>query len=412
MKYFLFIIMIIPSLLPAAVWKDSNLWSLEHEEAFSAWMISANVHETMFTDKNSKYHGINTDCADTSYALRAIFSFENSLPFAIKEPSGSRTSTTFNNRSSKWDRLPTPEKRLVAMINEIGESVGTENLSMFDSYPLAIEAITPGSLYMYKIKRQNGMHIRHSYNIKAINDVGTFDTIYSTQANKMQKNPLIRKKNYEFSYLPNAPWGFKRIRWPEHVGQSLDQIPVELGVSNEQYAMAKQLGEKAFFKSVKKQLATSSETANERIERLFNLLCKEVNTRITYVNEAAVELKKSNGQCMDYEKFDAYSTPARDRAIREIFEKLEDAFREAKEDGPVAKDQPYLLTQSLFSTKAERMDELLNACPINYRENMTISLATYRARMIAEKVSSHPNDSIEARWGESAARKTKCKAWY
>jgi hypothetical protein len=64
---------------------------------------------------------------------------------------------------------------------------------------------------MYKIKARFGNFIRHNYNIKSISDIGTFDVIYSTQANKAKKLPLIRRKNYDFDKLPSSPWGFKKI---------------------------------------------------------------------------------------------------------------------------------------------------------------------------------------------------------
>ena len=68
--------------IQAAVWEDTQSWSLEYEQKFSAWMQSPAVKENMFTSASSPYYGINTDCADTAYALRAIFAFENKLPSA------------------------------------------------------------------------------------------------------------------------------------------------------------------------------------------------------------------------------------------------------------------------------------------------------------------------------------------
>ena len=307
----------------ASVWDDNQLWSVQYEEDFSIWMSSNSVNETMFTDSKSPYFGISTDCADTAYALRAIFAFEHNLPFAISNPSGARgTNKTLNNRQNTWNNLPTNKQRLVAMINEIGDSVGTENLAYFDTFPIAINNITPGSVFMYKIKARFGNFIRHTYNIKNINPVGTFDVIYSTQANKAKGLPLIRRKDREFENMPSEPWGFKKFRWPDQLGLSLADIPDELGPSLEQYTLAKQLGEVGFFKYVTKTLSKTIEPANQKMSRLFNSICVEAQARIEYVNQGLGHLLETNNACMNYEEFDAYSTPARDQMLKRTFRKV------------------------------------------------------------------------------------------
>ena len=69
----------------------------------------------MFNDPKSPYYGISTDCADTAYALRAIFAFENKLPFAITNPSGNRgASLSLNNKSKKFDSAGPENKRPAA----------------------------------------------------------------------------------------------------------------------------------------------------------------------------------------------------------------------------------------------------------------------------------------------------------
>jgi hypothetical protein len=39
----------------------------------------------------------------------------------------------------------------------------------------------------------------------------------------------------------------KKFRWPEHINQEISTIPMELGPSIEQYALAERLGANAFF---------------------------------------------------------------------------------------------------------------------------------------------------------------------
>lgn len=394
----------------ASVWEDTESWSLAYEEKFAEWMGSTAVREGMFTSPSSPYYGVNTDCADTAYALRAVFAFENNLPFAIINPSGSRDiSKTLNNKTRKFDYIGPQNKRLVALITEIGESVGTENLTRYDTYPVAIKSIKGGTLFTYKMKARFGRFIRHTYNIKSVNPIGTYDVIYSTQANHAKRGDLLRRRDREFENLPSDPWGFRRFKWPEHLGKSLSVIPTELEASNEQFSLANSLGE-GFFKYVSTQIATIKETTAERLTRVFNNVCQEAQARITYVNEG-LDYAKQTGQCMDYAHFDAYSTPARDGVIKDMFLTLETTLNFAKRQGGF---DPTILSfaEYIFTGKGNVRSELLNACPITYRLGTTIDLATFWSRMKNDRMSSHPNDIVEVRWGEVTRPLTRCKRWY
>lgn len=396
----------------AAVWEDTNTWTMEYEKEFSAWMRSPSVREKMFTDSRSPYYGINSDCADTAYAMRAIFAFEHKLPFAITNPSGNReTSKTLNNKSNKFDYAGAENKRLVALITEIGDSVGTENLTRYDTFPPAITYIVPGTIFTYKMKAKFGKFIRHTYNIKDINPVGTFDVIYSTQANQNSRGDLLRRRDREFENLPNDVWGFRRFRWPEHLNKPMSEIPAELGASNEQYVLAAQMDTRAFFKYVGKKLATTTETSDQRLTRIFSSVCQESQARIGYVNEALKYLRETNNACMDYEKFDAYSTPARDAALKNMYEGFKQALIEAKQNG-AGNSEARAFADYIFNGKGTVQAELLAACPIEYRTSMIIDLAVLWKRLAGGKMSSHPNDIVEVRWGEKSSPLTHCKRHY
>lgn len=396
----------------ASAWIDTQSWSVEYEEQYSQFLQSNAVKEMMFKSTSSPYYGVNTDCADTAYAMRAIFAFENKLPFAIRNPSGG--ANTLNNRSNRWDSRGSEARRVVAMINEIGESVGTENLAHFDTFPSALKSIRPGTLFMYKKSASFGKFIRHTYVIKNINPVGTFDVIYSTQANKEQNLPLIRRKEREFENLPFSPWGFKKFRWPEHLNRGLDVIPAALGPSMEQYALASSLGQSGFFKLVKKSVASINESSGMRVARAFKTACGESQARIDYVNQALVYLQQTGNKCMDYEHFDAYSTPSRDSDLRELFVKLKGAYDDAVTLGELNKIDPTILafTEYIFKGKGNVKAELLAACPVSYRSGVSIDLQTLWSRISKNLLSSHPNDIVEVRWGEKSSPLTKCKRWY
>jgi hypothetical protein len=418
MKIKLFILLIsFSQVLSAAVWNDTQIWSLSYEEKFSDWMMSNKVYEKIFTDKNSPYLGISTDCADTAYALRAIFAFENSLPFVINSPSGDRNGKKLSNHLNNWDYAGDSNKRLVAMVNEVSESVGTSNLTRIDTFPVALKAIRPGTLFTISTSGRFGQQIHHTYNIKNINPIGTFDVIYSTQAIQHSGLPLVRRKDRELVNLPHDPWGFRKFRWPEHLNQELSVIPEELGPSLEQFTLAASLGQAGFFKYLKQIISTTTEPPENRMIRSFKALCEDAQARIEYVNQGLDFLQQINNRCMNYTEFDTYSTPARDEALKETYLKVQSAYQEIKNNGDLDQVSPEWIdfSEIIFNRREpteESSARLLEFCPINYRRSIAINLATLWSRLEANKLSSHPNDLVEIRWGEKDSPLTKCKRWY
>ena len=69
----------------AKVWDTTATWDDFYKQSYSDWMKNE-VKTDMFTNKNSRYYGIKVDCADVTYALRAVFSYENGLPYKVKNP--------------------------------------------------------------------------------------------------------------------------------------------------------------------------------------------------------------------------------------------------------------------------------------------------------------------------------------
>ncbi len=398
----------------ASVWNDTNNWDDYYEEQFANWMGSHEVYERMFIDSNSPYSGIRADCADAAYALRAIFAYENSLPFAINDPSGSRSGRTINNRLSKWDHISYGPRRVVAMINTIGLSVGSENLSHYDTYPVKIKNIRPGHIFSYKIQARFGKYIRHVYNIKDINPVGTFDTIYSTQAIADKGLPMTRRRDKEFINAPHEPWGFRAFKWPQHISTSVDRLPSYYESSDEQFGLVGQLGSEGFFKYVKRAVSTVNETPEQQMRRAFNNVCEESIARIEYVNQALTHLRSIGGRCMDYGEYDAYSTPSRDSTLKKTFEKFQEIYEDLASQGQLAEVTPNILlaAQTVFDGYGLELAELRDMCSINYRPGVSIDLATLWYRINNNMLSSHPNDLVELRWGEKTSPKTRCRRWY
>ncbi|MFT6071125.1 MAG: hypothetical protein ACJAT2_002114 [Bacteriovoracaceae bacterium] len=412
-------VLIMSQTASAMIWEDSEVWSVEWEKKYAAWMESDAVHKDLFVSPESKYYGIVADCADASYALRAIFSLENALPFKVLNPSGSRGDKFkyLSNRTTKFDsRGATSEKRLVAMINYLGDSVGTEHLSHHDTIPVKIDAIDAGMIFTYKIKRSFRRTIRHSYNIKGVTRYGDFDVIYSTQAIAKKNLPMIHRSGYSFSNLPHDVWGFKRFKWPQHEGMRNESLPAETSYSSEQFSLVTELG-KAFFRYVKDKLKLGSEAPEELLKRKLGLLCIEARDRISYVNQGYEHHLETGKKCMNYADYDAYSTPARDAALKSSFENFEEEYKEIVNQGleneidfDVLEMAKAIVKGATSGSQAE--EDLYNTCSINYMEGSKMHLAELYSRLKSNVLSSHPNDLKPQRWGDTTRNRTKCKVWY
>ena len=82
MKSILFILLsTILITIPAqsAVWETHYQWNDAWEQQFSRW-VNAEWDQFIFSDPDSKYYGIPTDCADASYGMRAVSYTHLTLP--------------------------------------------------------------------------------------------------------------------------------------------------------------------------------------------------------------------------------------------------------------------------------------------------------------------------------------------
>lgn len=393
----------------AAVWTADNQWSEEYEAKYSQWMTTSQVHADLFVDTKSPYYGLRADCADAAYALRAIFSFENSLPFAISNPSGGRTSKYLTNDTTAFDKYSNPHKRVVAFLNNLGESVGTENLSRMDTYPVKLDTVNPGTLYTYKIKGRFRRVIRHAYTIKDIQPTGSFDLIYSTQAIKKENLPMNYRLGKELVNLPQTVWGFRRFKWPTNLHVSNSSLPTSFAYSEEQYSLAKKLGQNEFFTYVKNLLKTENETPNNLISRVLKNICQEANARVGYVEQGVKYNTSRNGRCMDYTDYDIYSTPARDKALKASYEAL--AYNWSQVGEMVSDNNLSIIVESILKSTYLDRALVLEYCPIEVNGLGTYDLAEIWKRIQKGTLSSHPNDTLSARWGEPGKR-TNCKVWY
>src|SRR5688572_30808120 len=85
----------------AAVWETQAQWNDQYENLYGEW-VQTRLKNDAFSNPKSPFYGIPTDCADLIYTARALFAFENKLPFKIRN---SRTTAGgfITNSETKWD---------------------------------------------------------------------------------------------------------------------------------------------------------------------------------------------------------------------------------------------------------------------------------------------------------------------
>lgn len=417
MKSFLlfFLFLIFSPSSKSDVWVGQENWSDEWETRFSEWIKSKKVHKNIFVAADSPYKGIVADCADVVYVLRAIFAFENGLNFSTKNPLASASSEVrhFSNSMTRFDHISDPLKRFVAFANYIGQILGTESLVANDSYPIELKKIIPSDMFLYKIKR-NDQFVRHGYNIKNIDKRGNFEVIYSTQSIRDAGDPMFQRVKGLYNAPINYRWGFRRYDY----GVSADverSLNARGARSNEQFPLATTLGERGFFAHVKNLLKLEIEQPDSVFSNSLKEYCEQVVERINIVNKALAHQRVLKGECMNFADFDTHSTPSRDRRLKDMVTNLKLDFEELRPDQlNLLSAKTLSLLEGLFHQNPTQgnLDDLKNFCPISYKENHLVNLRDIRTRVIQGLLSSHPNDTLELRWGETTDGKTNCRTYY
>ena len=375
---------LLPHAGEAAVWKTTRHWDAEWENRYSAWVQSSWKLDT-FRNKKSPYYGIYPDCADTVYAMRAIFASQNGLPFAVVDPSTSRS--TITNEISKFDKHPEGPKRVTAYLNWLFGVLGTITRPA-DTYPVALKRSTvrAGGLMLAK-------ESKHSYTIKALRDTGVPVLYYSTQANRGNlKERSWPSVGYLFSKGIKQPSGIRDFRLPQDLLKPVWEVP---GYSDEQYKIA----QNRWVPTVQARLAARNETAEEAIRRQMDDVCQLVTTRIDLVNEAAQKLAQIGNRCMNAQEFDDFSTPSRDGQTKAAFDDLsitlKDALKKNERLDATLREQ----VTNLFAGSA-REEAGAQYCAVNYGSGKSMSLGEFRRRLFTGKISSNPNDPSAVRWGD------------
>lgn len=413
-----------------AVWVTTNAWSEHWETKFSDW-VEKHWTAEVYSNPASPYVGHETDCADACYDMRAIFAAEHGLPFVISARSadGRRVS----NELRTWDHLPQRE-RLKAFLAYVHDTTTSETIAD-DTYPIPMsrQAFRPGLLYVQPKS--------HCFQVIKVSEYGVPTTLSSTVPRVARE--LYPEHNFP-AFVPSDDKryrdGYRRFRWPEHIGLPVTQVP---GFSDEQYrlAAAKGLDYIAFTDALLERLGTKREPAPLRAQRFMYNLCYYARQRVEIVDGALDHLARvrSGGrQCLTASEYYDQSTDSRDRRLKDYF-----GYVRALIDSPTWKDadwtnnayraewylKPYAEAifrrddaaptrkaaaangdgegWSLFrpaSTAGRKGQEPTNAdliawCGVQYRPGVRISLRDIWQGIERGTLSSDPHASREDRWG-------------
>ncbi len=372
----------------ADVWESSSKWTVEDEVKYQNWIENDGFNRRIFSDKNSPYYGVPTDCADVIYAARIIFSFENKLSFKIINPkrTGIFSSRYISNKGNYFNKLENEIDRVKAFISKVAVHSGTGNLALSDTYPVAIKDIKSGDIYVTK---HNG--IRHAYLIKKIYKSGIFDFYYSTLPRVVREIKLHR--GLPLFTFSAAPWGFRRFKKSQDAGKEIEEIE---GSSLGQYELLEKVGSKNILAYISKMLRVEDESIEGRVMRLVDNICRSMEDRVDAVDRGQLYVDTIAGRCVNPSEYHLYSTPGLDKRISKQIVTLK-KFWTGLVQHNYSVDLESTVIEALTNLIEGQEDSRSDLCgsesispldPINfyflYKDN---------------KISPHPNDSFEARWG-------------
>ncbi len=411
----------------AQVWSDTEVWSDKKEKEYSEW-VKKNWGKDFFARKSNTdetpniFHGLRVDCADNVYSTRIIFAYLHGLPFSMNDASGGKK--LISNKMSRWDKLPQKD-RIRKFLFYVYDIVSTKSLPN-DTYPVKVspETIVPGTLIL-TVELNH-----HSWIIKNIFPTGIPHLVYNSTVGAYSSLVLQERKTW-----PNGEWVFEENVTPAgNAGvrywrkESELKLPVwkVTGYSEEQYVIKP--GKWKY--ELQKALQNSKETNQQKVSRLVENVCADVQQRIDAVKESEMFLKASSYQCLSETDFDTYSTPSRDRRLADEIIELRNFIKQiVLERTEISLDEKTWLQMKLIfpnldisiaaesNTQKSQNISTSSLCRSKYfsrslMADKSIDLAEIKRRLFTYRISSNPNDPPEVRFGDLIpGYKSECPSW-
>ncbi len=386
---------------PAAVWQTKQQWNQEWENKFSEWIRTEYTTDIFMT---GRYRGIPTDCADAVYASRAIFAFENGLPFAVRDLTGSlRKTKLITNEMSRFDKYPAGVPRLKKFLIYIFDMTNTKSIS-YDSYPVAInrESVKPGIAWIRARRTARNFFTGvsstvqpgHAEVVKYVKDTGVIFTISSTVPQGLRH----LKVTSGLVFRPtNTKVGLRKMKSPDQYYKKESELP---NYSLEQYKLGYNKKGKADLKSwttaVRNKLKLRDESREEMLQRYADNICAKIKERAAEVIKGENYRRKIR-RCMNEREYDLYSTPSRDK-------KIKDAVKELMET-----KYKWFYTKKKMGTFRQYFK---NCSTVEYASGKKMDIITAMYQIYKGNASSDPNQSLKARWGLERSENLSCKQYY
>lgn len=392
------LLFLIPIFSRAAVWIDTNTWDDLWEQKYSEW-FEKDVNENFFTQ--GEYGGIKTDCADAAYFTRAIFAYENKLPFEFSN--SLIDNRIVNNRTKSFDKYPEGLMRLKAFLRVVQDGVSTQSIHL-DTYPVAINRseIRPGIVINHKSRGLFGNVTHHVDMIKSVRDNGSIYFISSTLPADIRELTLtftIKSQPEDDKYHRQ---GFRTWYWPQNRGKPIQQNP---GYSLEQYtARLRSAGSddsssvrslSDFKDFVKDKLSLEHQSHQDIEEQALTELCTQFKARVAIIKSGEKYRKRIGNRCMNAQEYDDYSTPTRDERLRILTSSYLTNF--------VGQNQSSFGSSNNFDIDSVR-SKIDQFCPAQeVLPGQALSLSNFLKIMAKnpQSISANPNVTSAARWGLS-----------
>ncbi len=355
---------------PDQVWEvGDRRWTIEEERRFEKW-VEENITEDFFIR-----HSIPTDCADAVYAIRWIYARMAHLPAAVTTKEG----RLIGHWSTDWKHLPThPEwdqdERFRAALLHILPRTWTGTLP-HDTYPVRIspDSLTPGTLFL--VTESHTGIIGHVFRDGSyVHPLQTWESALPVKVQKLTSR-------YFFLAKPDSRTGsgLVKFRWPVSENGEWKYLPVKEHpfYSEEQYASGFSKGYADFADAVAKKIDPTHYTPAEKLTRVMGTTTRLLKERVPIVLEGHKDCL--NGDCPEgSEWWEVQNTMGRDETIVLLMDHLSQIIESNRLD-------------------REKTIKMMESISIDISKDRSVTF--YHLYQSHLWLSSHPGDSIEARWG-------------
>lgn len=405
----------------AAVWPTTQKWSKAMDDQYQYWLANHTSEDMFATQRRpdgsiNPYYGIRLDCADTVYALRAIFAYENGLPFEFNNPAG-KNLPLINNEINKFDKYSDSNERFRQFVRWVNGVVSTRSME-FDTYSIPYRMIRAGTIIL--VSKVN----HHSWTIKKVTRTGQPILIFNSTNGASAGYEVQERRSW-----PNPSWVFQ----PEANGKNVyyagsyagfrDWKPIGMmktpesavpNFSSEQHLV----GLKKWITTAVSALSSTKETLDEVVSNLLSDACADFKQRVHAVADAEI-FKSKKPSCMNATDFDTYSTPSRDRRLIEALVKARTYFKYGleKQGANVFSQNNIAILQSLFplidssvvnEANNENTQNTSHYCGYKISSQLgVLHLGELKRRGFKGLLSSNPNDSYTGRYGFSKTSNDK-----